>query len=451
MTDMQRDRLTQHILIAMGAGALVGIGLSFVSDQAWVNDYIIGGLFYVVGQIFVSALKMMVVPLVFVSLVVGVTSLGNLSALGRLSAKTLGLYLMTTAIAVTIAFSLASAVSPGSGFDAGSADVEFEGREAPPITETFVNLVPDNPIEAMSEGQMLQIIVFAILFGIAVTMSGERGRHVLALFRDLDSVIMQMVQIVIRLAPYGVFALIARTFADQGLDVILPLIKYFLTLTAALALQALVVYPILLRALAGLNPLMFLRKMRDPATFAFSTASSGATIPVTLRTVEHRMGVDNSVASFTVPLGATINMDGTAMMQGVATVFIANAYGIDLGTTEFLMVVLTATLASIGTAAVPGVGLVMLTLVLNQVGLPVEGIALIIGVDRLLDMMRTACNVTGDSAVSCIVANSEQALHRPTFDDPYANRSELNHDVAASAQDAPPEPSRPGPAQGGTG
>ena len=227
-----------------------------------------------------------------------------------------------------------------------------------------------------------------------------------------------------RLAPYGVFALITRTFATQGLDLLLPLAAYFLTLTAALAIQMFGVYPLLLRLFGALNPITFLKKMRDPAAFAFSTASSGATIPVTLHTVEHKMGVKNSIASFTVPMGATINMDGTAMMQGVATVFIANVYGIDLSMTDYLLVVLTATLASIATAAVPGVGLVTLTMVLDQVGLPVEGIALIIGVDRLLDMMRTVVNVTGDCAVSCIVAKSENALDHAVFNDPAAGSIE---------------------------
>ena len=266
-------------------------------------------------------------------------------------------------------------------------------------------------------------------------MSGERGTHVLNLFKDLDAVIMKMVEIIMRLAPYGVFALIARTFSTQGLALILPLIGYFLTLTGALLLHALTVYPLLLRTLAGLNPVMFLRKMRDPATFAFSTASSGATIPVTLRTVKAKLGVESSVASFTVPLGATINMDGTAIMQGVATVFIANVYAVDLTVTDYLMVVLTATLASIGTAAVPGVGLIMLTMVLNQVGLPVEGIALIIGVDRLLDMMRTACNVTGDCTVSCIVARSEGALDESVFAD--ANAGSVDQPTPVEAQASP--------------
>ena len=421
--------LTAQIMLAMGAGAAVGLVLTRFTDVEWVNNYVIFGLLHVVGAIFIASLKMMVVPLVFVSLVVGVTALGNLSALGRMSIKALGLYLFTTAVAVTLAMSLATAVGPGKGFDLGSQDIVFQGKEAPPLADVFIDLVPSNPVQAMAEGNMLQIIVFSLLFGIAVTMSGKRGQHVVNLFRDLDTVIMHMVEIIMRLAPYGVFALIGKTFATQGLDLVLPLAAYMLTLTAALLIQALGTYPLLLNALGRLNPVTFLRKMRDPATFAFSTASSGATVPVTLRTVEAKMGVDNSVASFTIPLGATINMDGTAMMQGVATVFIANVYGVDLSLSQYLMVILTATLASIGTAAVPGVGLVMLTMVLNQVGLPVEGIALILGVDRILDMMRTACNVTGDCAVTCIIARSENALDLETFNDPAAGS--INRATAA--------------------
>jgi len=416
--------LTRQIVIAMLAGIVLGVVLNRLGTADWVQLVLVDGLLYVVGSVFVAALKMMVVPLVFVSLVAGVTSLSDLNALGRIGIKSLALYLATTAIAVTIALTLAGIVGPGQGFNAGSTAASFTGKPAPPLTQVLIDMVPTNPVAAMAEGNMLQIIVFALLFGVAVTMSGARGKHVLNFFGDLDVVIMHMVEWIMRLAPYGVFALITRTFASQGLDILLPLAAYFLTLTGALAIQVFGVYPLLLKLLASLNPLTFLRKMRDPAAFAFSTASSGATIPVTLRTVEYKMGVKNSVASFTVPMGATINMDGTAMMQGVATVFIANVYGIHLEFTDYLLVVLTATLASIGTAAIPAVGLVTLTMVLGQVGLPVEGIALIIGVDRLLDMMRTVTNVTGDCAVSCIVAKSEKALDQAVFDDPSAGSVE---------------------------
>ena len=424
MASHSTHRLTRQIVIAMLAGIVLGVALNLLGEVAWIQNFVLDGLLQVVGSIFVAALKMMVVPLVFVSLVVGVTALSDLRALGRIGAKALGLYLATTAIAVTIALMLAGVVGPGKGFDAGETTAAFSGKEAPPFTQVLIDMVPTNPVAAMAEGNMLQVIVFALLFGIAVTMSGTRGKHVLNFFNDLDTVIMHMVEWIMRLAPYGVFALITRTFATQGLDLLLPLAAYFLTLTAALAIQLFGTYPLLLRLLASLNPITFLKKMRDPAAFAFSTASSGATIPVTLHTVEKKMGVNNSVASFSVPLGATINMDGTAMMQGVATVFIANVYGIDLSLTDYLLVVLTSTLASVGTAAIPSVGLVTLTMVLGQVGLPVEGIALIIGVDRLLDMMRTTVNVTGDCAISCIVARSENALDQAVFDDPLAGSVE---------------------------
>lgn len=437
MSDNSTSTLTRRILMAMLTGLGLGVLLNLVTGGAGLlQEWLVDGLLLVVGNLFVSALKMMVVPLVFVSLVGGVTSLSDMSSLGRMSVKAIVFYLMTTAIAITIALTLAVSIGPGQGFEQANEQVEFSGKEAPPLTDVITNLVPSNPIAAMSDGNMLQIIVFAILFGVAITLVGERGRHVQNFFNDLDAVIMKMVEIIMKLAPYGVFALITRTFANQGLDLILPLLSYFLTLTAALAVHALVIYPALLRSFTGLDPRRFLTKMRDPATFAFSTASSGATIPVTMRTVERRMGVDNSVASFTVPLGATINMDGTAMMQGVATVFIANVYGVDLGMTEYLMVVVTATLASIGTAAVPGVGLVMLTMVLNQVGLPVEGIALIIGIDRLLDMMRTAVNVTGDSAVSCIIAKGEGKLDETVYNDPNAGSVEASIEGSVTSASA---------------
>jgi len=437
MAKLDSHILTRQIVIAMLAGIVLGVVLNQLGVTPWIQMMLVDGLLNVLGSVFVAALKMMVVPLVFVSLVVGVTALSDLTALGRIGIKALSLYLATTAIAVTLALTLAGIVGPGHGFDAGATTASFTGKEAPPLTQVLINLVPTNPVAAMTEGNMLQIIVFALLFGMAITMSGVRGKHVLNLFNDLDAVIMHMVEWIMRLAPYGVFALITRTFATQGLDLLLPLAAYFLTLTAALAIQMFGTYPLLLRLLGSLNPITFLKKMRDPAAFAFSTASSGATIPVTLHTVEHKMGVKNSIASFTVPMGATINMDGTAMMQGVATVFIANAYGIDLTLTDYLLVVLTATLASIGTAAVPGVGLVTLTMVLGQVGLPVEGIALIIGVDRLLDMLRTVCNVTGDCVVSCIIAKSEHAFDQATFDDPAAGS------VEAATRHSIPTPPKP--------
>ena len=293
--------------------------------------------------------------------------------------------------------------------------------EPRPLTETLIGLFPTNPVRAMAEGNMLQIIVFSILFGVALTLSGGHGQKILAAFKDLNEVILRLVMLLMTLAPYGVFCLIARVFAQEGLGAIFELSKYFFLVLAMLLVHAFVTYPLVLRLLGGLSPGRFFRKMRDPLALAFSTASSNATLPVTLENVERRLGAHNSVASFTVPLGATINMDGTAIMQGVATGFIAQAYGIDLGLGGYLMVVLTATLASIGTAGVPGVGLVMLAMVLRQVNLPVEGIAIIIGVDRLLDMVRTAVNITGDSAVTCVVAHSEGKLDLEVYENPQAS------------------------------
>ena len=280
---------------------------------------------------------------------------------------------------------------------------------------------------------MLQVIVFSLLLGYAISRSGDAGKRIASTFRDFEQVIMKMVAVLIALAPYGVFCLLAKLFSQLGIAAIVDLAKYFLTVVSVLFVHALVVYGLLLRTLTGLNPKMLFSKMRHVWAFAFSTASSGATLPITMRAVEKRLGVHNSVASFTVPLGATINMDGTAIMQGVATVFIAQVYNIPLDAGQILTVVLTATLASVGTAAVPGVGLITLALVLQQVGLPVEGIALIIGVDRLLDMIRTAVNVTGDATVSLIVAKHENNLDEAVFWDPDADLdSEVREDIVAT-------------------
>ncbi|HMB74612.1 MAG TPA: dicarboxylate/amino acid:cation symporter [Gammaproteobacteria bacterium] len=408
---------TQKIVLAMAGGVVAGAALSSLSGPGEFGfDILVDGIFSPTGQIFIALLQMMVVPLVLVSLVCGVTSLGDVAALGRLGVKTFALYMFTTAVAIVLALALSSLVSPGEGFEM-AGEVAFESQPAPPLSEVLVNMFPSNPIRALAEGQMLQIIVFALFLGFALTRCGETGARIAAIFDDLNGVVMRMVLMVIELAPIGVFALIARTFAEQGLDVFGPLAGYFFCVVAALILHLTITYPTIL-TLSRLNPIRFLGKMRAVMTFAFSTSSSAATIPLTLNTVETRLGVRNSVASFTVPLGATINMDGTAIMQGCATVFIANVYGVDLSLGDFMSVILTATLASIGTAAVPGAGLVMLAMVLSQVGLPVEGIGLILGIDRLLDMLRTAVNVTGDSAVTCAVAKSEGALDQATFDDP---------------------------------
>ena len=414
-----RASLTTRILVGMASGILVGVVFNLWVPTGEVSDFALEGVLYVGGKVFLASLKLLVVPLVFVSLVCGTAAMEDLSRLGRVGGKTLGLYLATTGIAVALALLAASLLRPGAGFGLMS-EATFVAQQAPSLRDVLVDLFPSNPVKAMAEGNMLQIIVFAGLFGLSLTLAGESGRKLLGFFRDLNEVVMQLVMILMALAPYGVFCLVARVFAEQGLEAFEHLFGYFMVVLRVLVLHALLTYPALLAVLGRLDPRTFYRKMRDPLVLAFSTASSGATLPVTLRTVQRRLGAHNSVASFTVPLGATVNMDGTAIMQGVATGFIAQAYGIELGTGDYLMVVLTATLASIGTAGVPGVGLVMLAMVLEQVNLPVEGIGLIIGVDRLLDMVRTAVNVAGDGAVTCVVARSEGELDLATFRDPDA-------------------------------
>lgn len=418
--DKKKLSLTTRIVIGMVAGILVGTLLKLVApDSTFVDEYLTNGLFYAVGQIFIKSLQMLVVPLVFISLVVGTCSLSDPSKLGRLGGKAVGLYLFTTAIAIATAIALALVVRPGDGIDL-NADVSFESSEAPSLAQVIIDMFPSNPVEAMANGNMLQIIVFALLFGISMAFAGKAGERLTNFFNDLNEVVMKLVMLLMAVAPYGVFALMAKLFTEIGFGTIGSLLKYFLLVLFVLILHAVVTYPVFLKVLTRLNPVIFMKKMRDAQIFGFSTASSNATIPVTLETVTHRLGVKPSVGSFTVPLGATINMDGTAIMQGVATVFIAQVYGVDLSVTDYLMVILTATLASIGTAGVPGVGLIMLAMVLNQVGLPVEGIGLIIGVDRLLDMTRTSVNITGDAMVSCVVAKSEGELDETVFNDPDA-------------------------------
>lgn len=415
--DYQKISLTTRIILAMFLGLIVGLAIKYLlPTSSFVQSYITDGLFQVVGKIFIASLKMLVVPLVFVSLVCGTCSLRDTTKLGRLGVKTVGLYLLTTAFAVTLALTFAVIVGPGEG--ANLQVVEYIPKKAPELKDVLINLFPSNPIRAMAEGNMLQVIVFAILFGIALALAGKAGERVASLFNDLNEVIMKLIIILMNLAPYGVFCLMAKLFATLGFYTIGNLITYFLLVLFVLLLHGTATYPLMLKLLAGLNPFIFFRKMRPAMLFAFSTASSNATLPITLETATRHLGIRNTIASFTIPLGATINMDGTAIMQGVATVFIAQAYNIDLNLIQYLSIILTATLASIGTAGVPGVGLIMLAMVLQQVGLPVEGISLIIGVDRLLDMTRTVVNISGDCTISCIVAKSEGEFDQSVFNDP---------------------------------
>lgn len=397
--------LTAWILLGLAAGIIVGL-LQYWLLPDNVNQATVRWFHDPMGRVFLNAIRLMVVPLVIVSLTLGTAAIGDLRKLGRIGGKTMGIYLVTTAIAITIGLALASAVQPGDGL---SVDVEasFEGRTAPPLTDTLVDIVPTNPFAAMVQGKMLQVIFVALLAGLALAAVRERARPLVDVLESLDAVIQRMVIMIMWVAPIGVFALIAKVIVSEGLAVFVPLLKYMGCVLGALLLHAVVVYPAILTALTRLSPVQFFKNVFPAQIVAFSTSSSNATLPVTMEVAETRLGTRESVHAFTLPLGATINMDGTAIMQGVATVFIAGVYGIDLTLGDFLQVIMMATLASIGTAGVPGVGLIMLSMVLVEIGLPVEGIGIILGVDRLLDMTRTAVNITGDLMCTTVVARSE--------------------------------------------
>ena len=414
--------LTTKVLIGMGLGILLGLGINFAglnAEGTFVGDNIVNGLFHIMGKMFVTALKMLVVPLVFFSLITGVLGIGDIKALGKVGAKSFALYMLTTAVAIAIAITIAAVIGIGEGANL-TTTTAFVGKDAPPLSQVLIDIIPSNVVNAMALGKMLQLIFFSILLGISILMVGKKAEPVVKLIEIGNEIMMNMVNIIMAIAPYAVFALIAKAIANLGLGLLADLAGYVLVLIAALMIHLFFTLMTVLKVFSGVNVGMFLKKMKDTQVFAFSTSSSNATIPVTLRTVTEKLGVNNSVASFTVPFGATINMDGTAIMQGVATVFIANAYGVDLGITGYLTVIMMSVLASIGTAGVPGVGLIMLSMVFTQVGLPVEGIGLILGVDRILDMVRTAVNVTGDAAVSVIVAKSEGKIDMDVFNNPAA-------------------------------
>lgn len=416
MENKKKTGLTTAIFIGLLAGAMVGILLHYAFPDGAVKSALIDGVFYVVGNGFLRLMQMLVVPLVFCSLVCGSMAMGDTKKLGKIGVKTLAFYLATTALAITAAILVANLINPGRGLDMTSIEVkEVAIGEKTRLADTILNIIPTNPLNALANGDMLPIILFALIVGIILANLGENVETVGNFFSQFNDVMMQMTVMVMKLAPYGVFCLIAKTFSGIGFDAFLPLLKYMLGVLAALAVQLLVVYMALLKGFTGLNPAKFLKKFLPVMGFAFSTATSNATIPMSIDTLHKKMGVSKRVSSFTIPLGATINMDGTAIMQGVAVVFAAQAFGMNLTVGDYLTVIMTATLASIGTAGVPGVGLITLSMVFHSVGLPVEAIALIMGIDRILDMCRTAVNITGDAVCTTIVAYQDKSLNREVF------------------------------------
>ncbi len=409
--------LSTKIFIALIGGALLGVLIHYCIPEGYFRDTIlIDGVLYVIGQGFIRLMQMLVVPLVFCSLVCGSMAIGDTKTLGRVGVRTILFYLATTACAIGVALGIASLINPGVGIQLDAVETsEVTVAESTSLVDTLLNIIPKNPVASLANGDMLPIIVFAMFVGIMLAKLGPKASTVSNFFSQFNDVMMEMTMAIMAVAPIGVFCLICKTFAEIGFSAFLPMLKYMGAVILALLIQCFGVYQILLFVFTRLNPIRFIRKFFPVMMFAFTTATSNTTIPMSIDTLEKKMGVSRRISSFTIPLGATINMDGTSIMQGVAVIFIAQVYGISLTPTDMLTVIVTATLASIGTAGVPSVGLITLSMVLTSVGLPTEGIALIMGIDRILDMLRTAVNITGDAVCTTIVSSQNNALNREVF------------------------------------
>ncbi|UAB73375.1 dicarboxylate/amino acid:cation symporter [Vibrio sp. SCSIO 43132] len=396
--------LWKKIFIGMLIGIVVGV---FAGPDAV--------LLKPIGDLFLNAIKMLIIPLVFCSLVVGVTAISDTQKMGRIAAKSVGIYLLTTALAISIGLVASLLVSPGMGLEMSLSAAQETAKSQPSFIDTLINLVPKNPISALASGNILQTIFFAIGLGIALSLSGEKAKPAIRVFEGLAEAMYKLTTIVMSFAPYGIFALIAVVAGQYGLDILLPLIKVIFLVYLCCIIQVLVVYSGILKLAGRLSPIQYLKALANPAAVAFTTTSSSGTLPVTIRTAHEELGVSREISSFVLPLGATINMDGTAIYQGVAAIFIAQVFGVNLEMQDYLMIIMTSTLASIGTAGVPGAGLIMLSLVLSTVGLPLEGLAIVAGIDRILDMARTSVNVCGDLMVSVLISRSEKGLDTSVY------------------------------------
>lgn len=413
----QREKmgLTTKIFLALLFGAAVGILLNLaVLPGVFRDEFLIDGVFYVIGQGFIRLMRMLVVPLVFSSLVCGSMSIGDTAELGAIGVKTLLFYLFTTVAAVVIALAVGWIFSPGNGLSMTALSGTAAEAAVEPIraVDTLLDMIPVNIFASLAEAHMLQIIVAALLIGIVLAGMGERAEQIKTLFLQVNDLMMELTMFIMRFAPIGVFCLIAKTFAETGFEAFFPLLKYIFCVFLALAVQFFVVYMGMLRAFSDIRPRYFLKQFFPVIAFAFSTSASNATIPLSIETLSEKLKISPKISSFTIPLGATVNMDGTSIMQGIAVMFTAQAFGVTLNAKDFLTVIGTAVLASIGTAGIPGVGLVTLTLVFESIGLPVEGIGLLMGIDRILDMARTAVNVTGDAVCTVLVAGMDEKKQR---------------------------------------
>lgn len=416
MKNNKKIGLTTWIFIGLLTGATCGMIFHYFIPDGNVRNFFIDGAFNVIGNGFLRAMQMLVVPLVFCSLVCGSMAIGDTKTLGKVGVKTIVFYIVTTALAIIVALCVGNLLNPGYGLDVSNLQsTETAVPEKQSFSEVLLNIVPKNPLQSLAEGNMLQIILFSLIIGIILAKLSDEVPTVGKFFTEFNKIMMEMTLMIMKIAPIGVFCLIAKTFSGIGFSAFLPLVKYMIAVLLALAIQCFGVYQILLKIFTGLNPIKFVKKFLPVMGFAFSTATSNATIPMSIDTLKTKIGVSKKISSFTIPLGATINMDGTSIMQGVAVVFVAQAFGINLTISDYITVIATATLASIGTAGVPSVGLVTLSMVFASVNLPVEGIGLIMGIDRILDMSRTAVNITGDAVCTTIVAKSNNALDREVF------------------------------------
>ena len=402
-----QNNLQKRIFYSFIGGIVFGILLNNISESFPQTFGIIIDIIKFGGEIFLKIIKMLVVPIVFFSLLVGVANLNNISTLGRIGVKTLILYIFTTMLAITLALGVGYILNPGDGVNILSENTEINIAQAPSFFSVLLDIIPDNPFKSLTEGNMLQVIFFALVLGGCLSTL-KNNENLVDFFNSMNALILKMLNALMVIAPIGIFCLISKTLASQGLSSILELLKYFAGVVIVIVIHFTFIYLPLVKFLGRINILKFLSGIRQIVIFAFSTSSSSATIPITLQNINRNFKVKSKISSFTVPLGATINMDGTAIMQGMATIFIANIYNVDLLLIDYLSIILTATLASVGTAGVPGVGIIMLGMVLTQVGLPLEGVAIVIGVDRLLDMLRTALNVSGDAMVTLVINKSEK-------------------------------------------
>ncbi len=402
---------TKKIIVSMILGILIGITFNLTSLIESSTGTYITNLLDLVSYLFLSSLKLIIVPLIFFSIVCGIVSLSDDVSISRLGIKTLLLYTITTVIAISLGLLFSSFIN--------YEPIEMENLNSAINIEnigTDGNIFPNNIFKSLSDGNIIHLLIFAVLIGISAARIKNRIKTFIQYFYDFNDVINELVKLIISFTPIAVFCILAKTFSTQGIETIMSLGGYFFTVVFVLIFHFLFTFSILIKLFTTLNPVKFFHNLKDVVVFTFSTSSSSASIPFTLKAAEEKYGIDKSISTFTVPLGATINMDGTAIMQGCATFFLASLYGIDLGVNEIITIVITATIASIGTAGIPSAGIIMLTVIFTQIGIPLEGITLLLGVDRLLDMMRTSVNVSGDLCISCVIASSEKKINEKIFE-----------------------------------